>query len=137
MGNRCGGIRSYKAQEDESAPLQPLGDPIHQGSILGITFDSQSEHDGGGNSGPHGRGQGRVITCSDDKRIGIMGEDYFTMGPSIDRRVAMLEGHSKAVNRMCVRGDMLYSVSRDLSLRQASFSSFPNILKVVSNCLFM
>jgi hypothetical protein len=92
-----------KESTDDSDSLLHLGQPIHQGSVLGLSLDSGKE---------------KLFTCSDDKRIAIIGEDYFTLGPSVDRRIEYLEGHTRAVNRLCVHGNFAYSASRDLSLRQ-------------------
>ena len=102
MGNQCS-PKNYR--EGSSSVLQiPKGFPLHQGSILGVTCDDD----------------GNIISCSDDKAVGITGPDYFTLGPSIDRRTSLLVGHTRAVNRAAVHGQRLFTVSRDLSLRQVT-----------------
>jgi len=70
------------------------GAPLHTGSVLGLTACKDT-----------------VFSCSDDKRIcrfdwsGQASPLYFV-------------GHERAVNRVVAAGSHLWSVSRDLSLRQ-------------------
>jgi hypothetical protein len=61
-----------------------------------------------------------VLTCSDDKRIGVI--NVTNMQKDINYTPSYLQGHQKAVNRAAAlsNGSSVLSVSRDLSLRKVT-----------------
>ena len=76
--------------------------PLHQGCILGhLEIDN-----------------GQVITCSEDKTIGVI--DKRRLFTNRDYRPAYMMGHTKAVNRLAwtTIDQSIWSASRDLSLKQ-------------------
>jgi WD40 repeat protein len=83
--------RQGPAREERAASVQ--SPPIHNGAILGLASLSET----------------KVVTCSDDKSLGI----YDTS----TRTAAYLQGHRKAVNRVIVHDDLIWSCSRDLSVK--------------------
>lgn len=114
MGNSCGRPieRSSYSQEKRDtgaflASSQFDGNPLHTGSILGLgsTFD-------------------KTISCSDDKRICLM--DWVGSQP------LYCIGHEKAVNRVISLNGFVWSVSRDLSLRQWNAASASPV-QVIAN----
>ena len=56
-----------------------------------------------------------IGTCSDDNRIAVLKNDHHSNAYSV---VHYLVGHDKAVNKITMNNDILWSASRDLSLRQ-------------------
>ena len=74
---------------------------IHQGSILGLCYATEN----------------RLLTCSDDKNIAIVGLDNILDDNYVPK---FLIGHSKAVNRVISSNSWAWSASRDLSLKFVS-----------------
>ena len=59
-----------------------------------------------------------MFTCSDDKRIAKL--DCINNNEGLNSPVTYYEGHTKAVNKIAINGDKLWSASRDLSIKQVS-----------------
>jgi len=94
---------STTAEADSSLySPHPKGGIIHEGSILGLKCFNNF-----------------IATGSDDKRIAILNKGHLLS--QSDCKPMYLEGHSKAVNRLCYHNNHLWSISRDLSIRQVSF----------------
>lgn len=80
------------------------GPSIHNGSVLGLASASSC-----------------LLSCSDDKSISILRQNKESQ---MWEKQASLIGHDKAVNRVAIRstehGNIVWSASRDLSIRQVS-----------------
>lgn len=66
--------------------------------------------------------KGSLFTCSDDKRIARL---ECNCSPNEPESVKYYEGHTKTVNKVAANGNILWSASRDLSIKQVSVS-FPS-----------
>jgi WD40 repeat protein len=115
MGNTCNS-KSYEYEHkqhcDEKISL------IHDGSSILSTSSCYNDID-----------QCYYIgTCSDDNRIAILKKDdsnRYTI-------CHYLLGHEKAVNRIAMNKNVLWSASRDLSLKQWNINSNDKCLQTIS-----
>lgn len=107
MGNTCKASSSYSASgagggDAHSLPAYAEEDVLHRGSVLALSFCGD-----------------KTVSCSDDGRICI-----FDWTSPRQTKLYCTPGHERAVNRVAVVVDeaahptSLWSVSRDLSLRQ-------------------
>jgi WD40 repeat protein len=73
---------------------------IHQGPVLGIDIDSENKE---------------IVSCSDDKTIAL-----FSVDRSEQLKPRYCIGHKKAVNKVKLTKDAIWSCSRDLSIRKVT-----------------
>jgi WD40 repeat protein len=89
--------KSYAIQQNDQFEVLPS---IHKGGIVDVASSSD----------------GYIATCGDDKSIALIKtqeciSDYKSLEP------AYLQGHQRAVNKICLRHEYIFSISRDLSIR--------------------
>jgi len=108
MGNSfCSTKRNYKTNNNDEISLQSQQQyitTIHDGAILNTSCTYNEINN-----------SIYIGTCSDDKRIAILKKDNETNKYKLDY---YLLGHEKAVNKIVMNNNILWSGSRDLSLRQ-------------------
>ena len=107
MGNSCNSKSSnYEKNNNDEISLRSQNCVlnIHDGAILN-TSCTYNENDS----------TIYIGTCSDDKRIAILKKDLINNCYKLDY---YLDGHEKAVNKIAMNNNILWSGSRDLSLRQ-------------------
>ena len=119
MGNSCNSKSSeYEKKSNDDIILQSQQQyisTIHDGAILN-TSCSYNENNNNFYIG----------TCSDDKRIAILKKDE----TNIYKLDYYLVGHEKAVNKIVMNNNILWSGSRDLTLRQWNIDN-----KVENKCM--
>lgn len=110
MGNCKAKSYEYRAHDEAQEESDDMIPAWHEGSILGM---SAAYYDAAGLP---------LVSCSDDKRIAICRGSVTALfsRTSNHTQTAMVfgSGHNNAVNRVAVTRRYVYSVSRDLSLRQ-------------------
>jgi WD40 repeat protein len=104
---------------------RPSSSSSSKDATTAITIGSASLH-----SGPvfglYRISEERILSCGEDKRILL--HDWSS---SSGEPVAVFAGHTKPVNRVAAHGDMLYSISRDLTLRSWNLQGDSSCLHAV------
>lgn len=91
----------YRKEQIEEIITNNGVPPIHKGSILGVIDTTCG-----------------LVTCSDDTRVGVIEK---RLDGSLASKFSYLDGHKKAVNKASSRGNILWTASRDLGVKQVRF----------------
>ena len=103
------GLRQSKSYKEGVKPKNETDGAscVHKGSILGVSSINTDN-------------KKRIISCSDDNTIGVVSLDSITDLINVKENYEYLIGHQKAVNRVYCSNNTIFSISRDLSLKQVN-----------------